>query len=452
MSARGRAAARADLYAQSWRLLLRTPPSRSECSRLLVAALWAPLALVRRRARGRAARDGADALRGRARAQRTTSARCWPEGLRLHWRRGLALGAVAVAVLAVGASRWTYAGAGRPFARGARPLVLLAFFALCQLCSGRSPWPRKARRCGPSARAAPTSCSRAPLPATLLAVALLLVNAVGAAAALMPLLTLTLAFSFLAAAHFALPPNRSGRQAMASVDFDHVTKRFDGTVAVDDLSSRSRDGEFLVLVGPSGCGKTTALRMLAGLEDVTSGRILIGDRVVNNVAPRRARRGHGLPVLRALPAHDRVRQPRVRPAELQGAEGRDRRAGTADGRDARDGRPAQAQAEAALRRPAPARRARTGDRPRAGGVPDGRAALEPRRAAARADAGRDPQAPAPARDDDDLRHARPGRGDDDGRPDRGHALRRAAADRVRRRSSTRSRQTCSSPGSSARRR
>ena len=72
---------------------------------------------------------------------------------------------------------------------------------------------------------------------------------------------------------------------MATITFEHVTKRFDETVAVDDLSIDVADGEFLVLVGPSGCGKTTALRMLAGLEDVSSGRILIGDRVVNNVAP-----------------------------------------------------------------------------------------------------------------------------------------------------------------------
>jgi ABC-type sugar transport system ATPase subunit len=72
---------------------------------------------------------------------------------------------------------------------------------------------------------------------------------------------------------------------MAPITFEHVTKRFDETTAVDDLSIDVADGEFLVLVGPSGCGKTTALRMLAGLEDITSGRILIGDRVVNNVAP-----------------------------------------------------------------------------------------------------------------------------------------------------------------------
>jgi len=72
---------------------------------------------------------------------------------------------------------------------------------------------------------------------------------------------------------------------MATITFEHVTKKFDETAAVDDLSIEVTDGEFLVLVGPSGCGKTTALRMLAGLEDITSGRILIGDRVVNNVAP-----------------------------------------------------------------------------------------------------------------------------------------------------------------------
>ena len=72
---------------------------------------------------------------------------------------------------------------------------------------------------------------------------------------------------------------------MASVTYDNVTKQFDDTVAVDSLSLEIGDGEFLVLVGPSGCGKSTALRMLAGLEEITSGEIRIGDRVVNGVAP-----------------------------------------------------------------------------------------------------------------------------------------------------------------------
>jgi multiple sugar transport system ATP-binding protein len=72
---------------------------------------------------------------------------------------------------------------------------------------------------------------------------------------------------------------------MASVTFHEVTKRFDGTTAVDRLSLEIGDGEFLVLVGPSGCGKSTALRMMAGLEQISEGRILIGDRIVNNVAP-----------------------------------------------------------------------------------------------------------------------------------------------------------------------
>jgi multiple sugar transport system ATP-binding protein len=72
---------------------------------------------------------------------------------------------------------------------------------------------------------------------------------------------------------------------MAPITFEHLTKRFDDAVAVNDLNIEIADGEFLVLVGPSGCGKTTALRMLAGLEEISDGRILIGDRVVNNVAP-----------------------------------------------------------------------------------------------------------------------------------------------------------------------
>ena len=73
---------------------------------------------------------------------------------------------------------------------------------------------------------------------------------------------------------------------MASVTYDHVTKRFGDVVAVNDLDIEVEDKEFLVLVGPSGCGKTTALRLLAGLEDITEGQILIGDRVVNDVAPK----------------------------------------------------------------------------------------------------------------------------------------------------------------------
>jgi multiple sugar transport system ATP-binding protein len=74
---------------------------------------------------------------------------------------------------------------------------------------------------------------------------------------------------------------------MATVTFDHLVKRYSGDVlAVNDLNLEIHDGEFLVLVGPSGCGKTTALRCVAGLEEISEGRLLIGDRVVNDVPPK----------------------------------------------------------------------------------------------------------------------------------------------------------------------
>jgi multiple sugar transport system ATP-binding protein len=73
---------------------------------------------------------------------------------------------------------------------------------------------------------------------------------------------------------------------MATVSFDHVTKKFGEVTAVDDFDLRIEDGEFMVFVGPSGCGKTTSLRMIAGLEDITAGTLSIGERIVNDVAPK----------------------------------------------------------------------------------------------------------------------------------------------------------------------
>jgi len=73
---------------------------------------------------------------------------------------------------------------------------------------------------------------------------------------------------------------------MASVTYDHVWKKFGDFVAINDLNIEIQDKEFLVLVGPSGCGKTTALRCLAGLEEVTDGKVKIGDAVVNDVPPK----------------------------------------------------------------------------------------------------------------------------------------------------------------------
>jgi multiple sugar transport system ATP-binding protein len=74
---------------------------------------------------------------------------------------------------------------------------------------------------------------------------------------------------------------------VADVTFESVTKTYpDATTAVRDMDLAIPDGEFMVLVGPSGCGKTTALRMLAGLEEITAGTIRIGDRVINHVSPR----------------------------------------------------------------------------------------------------------------------------------------------------------------------
>jgi multiple sugar transport system ATP-binding protein len=74
---------------------------------------------------------------------------------------------------------------------------------------------------------------------------------------------------------------------MAAIRFEEVSKVYpDGTRAVEELDLEIDEGEFMVFVGPSGCGKTTALRMVAGLEEISGGTIVIGDRVVNDVQPK----------------------------------------------------------------------------------------------------------------------------------------------------------------------
>ena len=73
---------------------------------------------------------------------------------------------------------------------------------------------------------------------------------------------------------------------MATLTLDHATKKFGEVTAANDICIEVKDKEFLVLVGPSGCGKSTTLRLIAGLEEITSGNIYIGDRLVNDVAPK----------------------------------------------------------------------------------------------------------------------------------------------------------------------
>ena len=74
---------------------------------------------------------------------------------------------------------------------------------------------------------------------------------------------------------------------MTTIEMKNIVKRYgDGFPAVNDVSIDVQDGEFMILVGPSGCGKSTLLRMIVGLEDITEGEMMIGDRLVNDLAPR----------------------------------------------------------------------------------------------------------------------------------------------------------------------
>ena len=170
---------------------------------------------------------------------------------------------------------------------------------------------------------------------------------------------------------------------MSRIVLESVTKQYpDGTTAVQSLNLHVDDGELLVLVGPSGCGKTTALRMVAGLEEITGGDHLHRRPAVNNVAPKDrdiAMVFQSYALYPHMSVYDNMafglKLRKVRKAEIKQR--------VAGGRAHPWTRaPPAAQAAAALRRPAAAGGAGPRHRAAAAGLPDGRAAVQPRRQAA----------------------------------------------------------------------
>ena len=239
---------------------------------------------------------------------------------------------------------------------------------------------------------------------------------------------------------------------MATVTFDNATRCYPGSdkPAVDklDLDDRGRR-----VPGPRRSLRLRQVHLPADARRPRGGQ----RRQDLHRRPRRhrppaqgPRHRDGLPELRALPAHDRRRQHGLR------AEDRRRRPRTRSRKRVEEAakildldRVPRAQAEGALRWSAPARRHGPRHRPQPAGLPHGRAAVEPRRQAARADPHPDRLAAAPPRRHHRLRHPRPGRGHDDGRPGRGAQGRPPPAGRHPAQAVRQARPTSSSPASSA---
>ena len=237
---------------------------------------------------------------------------------------------------------------------------------------------------------------------------------------------------------------------MGSIQLQHVNKSFGAHAVIPDASLDIEDGEFVVFVGPSGCGKSTLLRLIAGLEDTTSGQILLDGSDMTDAAPAKRQLAMVFQSY-ALYPHMTVAQNIGFPLKMAGM---DKAAIDAKVKEAaRRPQPHQLSRPPAaqpLGRPAPARRHRPRHRARAQGLPVRRAAVEPRRGAARQHAARDLRAAPAAQDHHDLCHARPGRSHDHGRPDRRAQRRQRRAVRLADGALPHARPTASSPASSAR--
>ena len=208
---------------------------------------------------------------------------------------------------------------------------------------------------------------------------------------------------------------------MAQVTLEGVRKVYEGAhghVAVHGVDLNVADGEFVVLVGPSGCGKSTTLRMIAGLESITAGKLSIGGRVVNDMPPK----DRDIAMVfqnYALYPHMSVRDNmafalKLRKLPKSEIDQRVREAAEVLGLTNELDRLPKQLSGGQRQRVAVG----TSDRAQASGVSVRRAAVESRREAPRADAPRDSRPAPPPRRDDGVRHARSGRSDDDGRPHR----------------------------------
>ncbi len=188
-------------------------------------------------------------------------------------------------------------------------------------------------------------------------------------------------------------------------------KRYGDVEVIHGIDLSIDPGEFTVFVGPSGCGKSTLLRMIAGLEPISGGNLLIDGAAHERGAGGQARHRHGVPELRALPAYAVCAEPGLRAGNSAGAQGRDRKQ--------------RVSAAAAILRIEPLLKRKPkqlsgGQRQRVAigraivrepeDLPVRRAAVQPRCRAARADARGDRQTPQRPRQHHDLCHARPGGG------------------------------------------
>ena len=219
---------------------------------------------------------------------------------------------------------------------------------------------------------------------------------------------------------------------MAFLELDGRPEAVPGAphVAVQDFNLAAEKGEFVSFLGPSGCGKTTTLRMIAGFEQPTAGTITIDGKDITEQPPNHRNVGHGVPVVRAVPEHDRRRQHRLRAAGPEAPEGPDPQARR---------RAARARSTCGTRASAYPYQLSGGQQQRVAlaralaieprGPAPRRAAVRPRRQDPRRPAQGDPVDPAPARHHHGLRDPRPGGGAVAVRPGRRHERGPGRADR-----------------------